>query len=69
MKIEFDKETQIYIACGHTDMRRSIDGLSAMVAQNFNLDPFQNALFLFLWKEKGSIKSLILGRRWVHASL
>ena len=46
MKLIFDAETQIYIACGHTDLRKSIDGLAAMVSQNFNLDPFQNALFL-----------------------
>ncbi len=29
---------KIYVACGHTDMRKSIDGLSVIVAQNFKLD-------------------------------
>ena len=37
----------IYLACGNTDMRKSIDGLSAIVQQNFQLDPFSNSLFLF----------------------
>ena len=28
----------IYIVCGHTDMRKSIDGLAALVQQQFQLD-------------------------------
>ena len=35
----------IYIACGYTDMRKSIDGLAACVKQTFQLDPFSNSLF------------------------
>lgn len=31
---------QIYLACGYTDMRKSIDGLAATVQQNFKLDRF-----------------------------
>ena len=37
----------IYIAVGYTDMRKQIDGLAAVVQQNFRLDPFSNSLFLF----------------------
>lgn len=37
----------IYLACGHTDMRKSIDGLAALVVSRFHLDPHQPALFLF----------------------
>ncbi len=29
----------IYIACGHTDMRKSIDGLCFLVQQKFKMDP------------------------------
>jgi hypothetical protein len=43
----------IYIACGYTDMRKSIDGLAAMVQQQFQMDPFNAALFLFV--ESGAI--------------
>ena len=32
----------IYIACGYTDMRKSIDGLASIVQQQFHLDPFSN---------------------------
>lgn len=37
----------VFIACGYTDMRKSIDGLSAIIVQQFRLDPFQPSLFLF----------------------
>lgn len=47
MRIKFPDDLRIYISCGKTDMRKSIDGLSAIVSQNFNLNPFENALFLF----------------------
>lgn len=48
----------IYLACGNTDMRKSIDGLSAVVQQNFQLDPFSNSLFLFCGRNSNRIKVL-----------
>lgn len=58
MKIKFPSDIRIYIACGKTDMRKSIDGLSMIVSQNFNLDPFENALFLFCGTKKDRMKAL-----------
>lgn len=49
----------IYIACGYTDMRKSIDGLAAVVQQQFELDPFQPTLFLFCGRRRNRIKSLL----------
>lgn len=37
----------VYLACVHTDMRKSIDGLASVVQSRFQLDPHQPALFLF----------------------
>lgn len=37
----------VFIACGYTDMRKSIDGLSALVQQNMHLDQYTHSLFLF----------------------
>ena len=37
----------IYIACDKTDMRKSIDGLAAMVQSQYHLDPFSKSIFLF----------------------
>ncbi len=30
----------IYLACGYTDMRKSLDGLAALVQESFGMDPF-----------------------------
>ena len=49
----------IYLACGHTDMRKSIDGLAALVVSRFHLDPHQPALFLFCGRRKDRIKGLL----------
>lgn len=48
----------IYLACGYTDMRRGVDGLAAIVQQNFKLDPFTNSVFLFCGRRSDRIKAL-----------
>jgi len=58
MKIKFPDNIRIYIACGHTDMRKQIDGLAAIVSGNFNLNPFESALFLFCGRRRDRIKAL-----------
>ena len=63
---EFQNAEKIYIACGYTDMRKSIDGLAQLVQQNFKLDPFDHALFLFCGRRKNLIKALYWeGNRFV----
>ena len=37
----------VYLCCGHTDMRKSINGLMTLVQHSFSLDPFSEALFVF----------------------
>ena len=44
--ISFGDKT-VYLACGCTDMRKSINGLSAIVEASFKLDPFGGELFVF----------------------
>ena len=51
----------IYVACGSTDLRKNVDGLSILVKQSFGLDPFSKSLFPLLQWFKKSIKSLGLG--------
>lgn len=55
------EQKRVYLACGRTDMRRSIDGLSAIVLNSFNLDPFDEALFVFCNKKRDRIKILEWG--------
>ena len=50
---------EIYIACGYTDMRKSIDGLAAIVQGQFQMDPFSRCLFLFCGKRRDRIKALL----------
>jgi transposase len=50
---------QIYVACGYTDMRKSIDGLATLVREHFNMDPYEPALFLFCGRRSDRIKALM----------
>ncbi|WP_420832553.1 IS66 family insertion sequence element accessory protein TnpB [Paenibacillus periandrae] len=45
--LSFTSGSPVYLACGSTDMRKSIDGLAAVVQEQFALDPFSSALFVF----------------------
>ena len=55
---DISKAENIYIACGYTDMRKAIDGLAAIVKENFAMDPMANNLFLFCGKRRDRIKAL-----------
>ena len=37
----------IYIVCGYTDMRKSIDGLCAIIIDQLHMDPRRRSLYLF----------------------
>lgn len=50
----------VYIACGYTDLRYGIDGLSTLVQNSFNLNPFtKGTLFLFCGRKTDRIKGLL----------
>ena len=55
---DISKAENIYIACGYTDMRKAIDGLAAIVKENFAMDPMANNLFLFCGNRRDRIKAL-----------
>jgi len=49
---------RVYLACGSTDMRKSIDGLAAMVTFTFKLDVFSDCLFVFCNRGRNKLKIL-----------
>lgn len=53
---------QVYLACGSTDLRKSIDGLAILVKEGFNLDPFSSSLFVFCNRKRDKLKIL----QWDH---
>lgn len=53
---------RIYLAPGTTDMRKSIDGLAAIVSLSFELNPLDQSLFVFCNANRDKIKIL----RWEH---
>lgn len=50
---------EIYIVCGYTDMRKSIDGLCAVVEDKLHMDPRRSAIFLFCGRRCDRIKILM----------
>lgn len=50
---------KVYIACGFTDLRRSIDGLSILVQEKYHLDPFSPSIFLFCGRRSDRMKALL----------
>jgi len=50
---------KVYLACGHTDMRKSINGLAAIVENSFKLNPFDEAVFVFCNRARDRVKILM----------
>jgi transposase len=55
-------EVRVYVAVGSVDMRKNIDGLSMLVAREFNLDPFGGQLFVFGNRRRNMMKVLYWDR-------
>jgi transposase len=49
---------QVYLALGPTDLRKAIDGLSLIVQEKFQLDPFSKNLYVFCNRKRDKIKIL-----------
>lgn len=53
---------KVYVALGDTDMRKSINGLSIIVEDQFDLDPFSGSLFVFCNRQRKIMKILYWDR-------
>jgi transposase len=52
--ISLPSGVRVWLACGHTDMRKGMDGLAMLAQQVLAEDPFSGALFAF---ERSGIKN------------
>lgn len=66
--LKLSDSTPVFLACGDTDMRKCINGLSAIVQNSFKLDPFHKALFVFCNKQRNRLKILTWEDNgfWMH---
>ncbi len=65
--LNIDKVDKVYLACGVTDLRKSIDGLSVLVQTQLKLDPFEKALFVFCNRQMNKLKILHFdGGFWLY---
>lgn len=50
---------KIFLACGYTDMRKSVDGLCAIVMDQMKEEPNGHSIYLFCGKRCDRIKVLL----------
>jgi transposase len=55
-------EIKVLLAVGVTDMRKSINGLSILVAEQLELDPLSGHLFAFCNRKRDIVKILYWDR-------
>ena len=56
--VDLSRVRRYYVACGYTDLRRGIDGLAAIVSQQFGQERWEDSLFLFCGRRTDRIKAL-----------
>ena len=58
MRARLLRAQKVYISCEKIDMRKSINGLAAIVQENFEMDAYTGALFVFMNGDKTKLKIL-----------
>lgn len=58
MLINWHDPEHVYLVCGKTDLRKGIDGLATVVAENYGLELYNNSLFLFCGSRSDRFKGL-----------
>ena len=53
---------KVYCMTGYTDMRKSFNGLMAVVRDTYNMDPYENAIYLFCGRKCNTLKALYFDR-------
>jgi transposase len=55
-------QVRVFLAVGHTDMRKSINGLSILVSRQLEMDPLSGHLFVFSNRRRNMVKILYWDR-------
>ena len=58
MLTDLSSISKVYLSCESVDMRKSINGLSIIVQETFELDPFVGALYVFTNRTCNKVKIL-----------
>lgn len=56
--LDFAVGTQVYLACGVTDLRKSFSSLAVIVKLQFKLDPYSKCMFVFCNRNHNLVKIL-----------
>lgn len=56
---DISRAVNIYIVCGYTDMRKSIDGLCAVVVEQLKVEVDSRSIYIFCGKRCDRIKILL----------
>jgi transposase len=59
LSLTLPPSAKIYLSLAPCDMRKGFDGLSALVRNILQLDPFSGAVFLFRGKRGDRLKALV----------
>lgn len=54
--------SKLFIITGRTDMRKSFDGLMAIIRDTYDMDPYAKALYMFCGRDSRKIKALYFDR-------
>lgn len=62
------EEYKVYLCCGKTDMRKSINGLCEIVQNQFQLNVTEKIIFGFCNKQRNRVKLLVWDDNgfWIH---
>ena len=53
----------VYIVCGYTDIRHSIDGLAAIIKQNFGCNPYDGRIAMTNNRAERAVKPFVIARK------
>jgi transposase len=57
--LRVSSDVHVYVCCAIVDMRKSIDGLSALVLEHLSLDVYSPAVFVFCNRACNKVKCLV----------